>query len=291
LGHLTNVGGFAVLQSHESPLRFIVEKAPAQYQTGTERQRKSQLIRDGDTVSVKICQQNEVKYLSTHRGWWLKWVSTPPRHNGFFHITVQNDAGEVRDEIGDSDAEPAGPIVSLGAPFSLRHRRWKHYEVGFSTDGSAKFGGKLLGLHRVLDDSGKFIADKEERFEKPDYVDGKGDNQWLERLTLCANFPASSVDMLSLDAIDNVASKIDLMLRNGPLALGLVTMDISAWVETVHRTKRSRQRAYVVRVHQRSKTGNDDKGKWLTRIRTGRDLTPILQLRRNTPWIDSFKDK
>jgi len=289
VGFLTNVGGFAVLQSHEPNLRFVLEKALPEFQTGTERQRRSQMIYDGDTVSVKVCNHNDVRYLSTHRGWWLKWVSTPPRHNGFFHITVQSETGEVRDEIGEA-AEPVGPIVSLGAPFSLRHRRWKHYEVGVGTEASAKYGGKLLGLHRVIDDKGKFIDFSDGKYEKPDYIDGKGENQWLERLTLCANYPLAATEQMTLEAFEAVAAKSSSGASESfqhSMSLGLTTLDVSSWVETVHRTRRCRQRAYVVRVHQRKahtgedNTGKEDKSKWLIRIRTGRDLTPILQLSRS----------
>ncbi len=64
--------GFALLQSYEPSCHFVFEKASRQYQTSQSR--SSSLICDGDTVIIKIIRNSDIRYLSTHHGWWLKFV-------------------------------------------------------------------------------------------------------------------------------------------------------------------------------------------------------------------------
>jgi len=56
-----------------------------------------------------------------------------------------------------------------------------------------------------------------------------------------------------------------------------LVIDVPAWLELMHRSGRKRVLAYVVRATPRIENDNDE---GFISLRTGRDLTPILQLRR-----------
>jgi len=285
--------GFALLQSHAPSYQIIIEKAPQQFQI-SQRRHRSALICDGDTVLIKIVNKDDVRYLSTHRGWWLKWVSTPPRNNGYFHILSRKSKEIDVDETSGAIC----PYIFLDALFSLRHRRWSHYEVGVSEEGSVKFGGRLLGLHRATDSSGNYVAESDRNFDSPDYVDRKGEKRWLSPLQLCASLPTSAKER-NVSNLLKTSSTEDQSLQ-----LHERNIDASAWIEMAHRNNRTKQRAYIVRVSPTKETGrscdsesaisgtagarqpfSEDEGKksdecQYFRLRTGRDLTPILQLAR-----------
>jgi hypothetical protein len=93
-GVLSNGGGFAILQDHGSPV-IVIEKVQRRNQDrhrpSESMRARSRLIKSGDKIMIKLVTKNnadqvDVKYLSIHRGWWLKWVSLMPTKNGFFTI-------------------------------------------------------------------------------------------------------------------------------------------------------------------------------------------------------------
>lgn len=271
--------GFALLQSYEPSCHFVFEKAPRQYQTG--KSRNSSLICDGDTVIIKIIRNSDIRYLSTHHGWWLKFVKFPRRNNGFFHILSSKSSESENGEPLDLKS----PYISLDSPFSLRHQRWSHYEVGVSVERSVRAGGKLLGLRRIISPSEHSIGSR-----SPDYIDLQGQKRWLRPLLLSAQTPTlSGVQSQIFSTLFKLPKMEEADL--GAL-LGQLNLDAFAWIEMVHRSKRRKQLAYIVRVsaqkniYEQLKSSVLDKpevepcDRLFFRVRTGRDLTPVLQLVR-----------
>ena len=99
-------------------------------------------------------KKERVKWLSTHRGWWLKWVSSVPRHNGMFIM----------------EGGPAGDFVAAGGTWGLRHHRWKGYVVGASQGTNAKYGGRMMGLLKAAQGRGGEGRGKEEDDEVEEEV-------------------------------------------------------------------------------------------------------------------------
>jgi len=177
--------GFALLQSYEPSqnisFEVVFEKAPWQYQTS--QQKHSSIICNGDAVALKFTENNEVRYLSSHRGWWLKFLKFPRRNNGYFYIF---SCASNPNDNGESSGLKVS-YISIGAPFSLRHHRWSNFEVGL---GSSKMGSMLLGLRRLTNERCKYpIESSIKAGGIPDYVDLQGQNCWLRPLQLCARLP------------------------------------------------------------------------------------------------------
>jgi hypothetical protein len=75
-GYVGNGGGFAIVQQSTAAATIVIEKVSKSRQVSHHN--PSSLIRCGDVVNIQLRGKDEVKYLSTHRGWWLKWVSNEP---------------------------------------------------------------------------------------------------------------------------------------------------------------------------------------------------------------------
>eukprot|EP00978_Attheya_sp_CCMP212_P007182 scaffold16717_cov53-Attheya_sp.AAC.5 len=279
-GFVTNGGGFVVLQS-EGRSTVIIEKAKSQKKAGSSRG-LSKLIRSGDTVLFKrvVRESNdevkEVKYLSIHRGWWLKWVTQMPRHNGYFTIHTHENEAELGSSNRSLSTETQSKYLTLGGSFWLQHRRWSRYEVGISVDDSARYGGKLLGLFKSGTSSITIEADCPD-----DDEDHRGDTE----------FEASEVPMKGKTT----------WMRPLMLCAHEIKLDVPAWIEMMHRSKRTRQRVYVVRaiqnqvvqgkeeivdnpaekspsVEEERKTEKTPQTVSFVRLRTGQDLAVILRL-------------
>ena len=130
---VANGGGFAVLQ--EQDVTIIIEKA---------KRKKNKLIKSGDTVIFKMIQTKggtddiETRYLTIHRGWWLKWVTSMPTKNGYFTIYAQET------ELGDKGLPADGTqssFLTMGGSFILRHKRWSKFYVGIASEASTTYGG------------------------------------------------------------------------------------------------------------------------------------------------------
>jgi hypothetical protein len=165
---LTNGGGFATLQSMTTST-VIIEKV--EYQKHTRKGRhvstasnrsQSKLIRSSDIVMIKLveCNQHgetEIKYLSIHRGWWLKWVTHVPKTSGFFSIITNESEGQLEISSNVSpltvSIETQSSFVRLGGSFSLRNIRKRGIRVGVRVESSPTLGGRLIGeiiLHTQL---------------------------------------------------------------------------------------------------------------------------------------------
>jgi hypothetical protein len=88
--HVVSGGGFAVLQECSPGTggsNIIIEKVgKPRFLRNKVTCASSRLIKCGDTDIFKLVykgRQDETRYLTIHRGWWLKWVSMYPQKNGF----------------------------------------------------------------------------------------------------------------------------------------------------------------------------------------------------------------
>jgi len=283
--YVASGGGYAVLQS--SPTSSIVLE---KFQVKKKRETllgASMMIRSGDVVRVKLIDTTSkaVRFLSVHRGWWLKWNSVRPKKNGLFYIRT---------------AEPNGGLIVLGSPFSLVSRRWSNYFIGACSTSSTKFGGRLLGIYKMgkksLDDE---TCDGEEddgpmqenELDDKDFPVEKSQDKRMLPLLLCAEaYHSVEADYVpparptSLD--DDVAISVP-----GPSGSEQVQkryeIDVPVWLETINRTKRTKQLVYAVRVKETVLTQNEIEpglsdevvtSRMFVKLRTGLDLTPILRL-------------
>ena len=194
----------------------------------------------------------------------------------------------------------ASPCIALDTPFTLRHQRWSHYEVGASEEASARAGGRLLGLRRVADSRVNYASEKDGNYEKPDYVDRQGQKHWLRPLQLRANLPTLGGESNRSNPL--MMTSIEAEKNDQTLLLDEVNLDASAWIEMVHRNKRCKQRAFIIRIARKNndvyptkssicdeigdkKVKGQENGCLQSdsqsfRIRTGSDLTTIMQLAR-----------
>lgn len=293
-------GGYAVLQS--SPTTSIVLE---RFQKKKRRKKKlgqsigpSNMIRSGDVVRVKLVDaaSKSVKHLVIHRGWWLRWSSARPKRNGLFTVRAPG--------------EPNGSLVVLGCPFSLVSRRWSHYVVGACHDASAKYGGRMLGIHkasnsRVVDDTGGDAEDDNRQFIQDNEVDDSKDiarDKRMMPLLLCAEVHHSSaadVDYSSPLKSPTRAPRPSLPSEDNLPPLPLTTtpeshaqkkryeIDVPAWLEVMNRTSRTKMLVYGVRVKESEiDSGTSDDGECqqkastrsFVKLRTGRELAPILRM-------------
>jgi len=288
--YVANGGGFAIVQSQQAMI--IIEKAKSDKCTASSH---SQIIKSGDIVSVKLIvrrdagkeQVQETKYLSIHRGWWLKWVTNLPKHNGSFKIQAHDIAGAL-----DTVSLYSGlqmNYIQLGQSFSLHHKRWSRFQVGVSLDSSVKFGGRMLGLHKKSSSSVAAADDVDEvegmdeqpqnPFGNPDaFVSKGGKKQWMRPV----RFRADAFDAMEENHVTSTAAKGTS--EDGPskptstLQSYSFRLDAPAWIEMTHRTRRQRQRAYVVRVCKKAAGSSDVHSQYSLRLKTGKDLASVLQL-------------
>ena len=151
---ISSGGGYAVLQS--SPTSSIVLE---KFHPKKERSNPSVFIRSGDIVRIKLVDEasKSVRYLTIHRGWWLKWTSARPKRHGMFYIRTN---------------EAIGSLVVLNGQFSLVSRKWRHYTVGVCVESSMKYGGNLLGIYKT-----PHIQDDEEVAEEEDEEEEEADDK------------------------------------------------------------------------------------------------------------------
>jgi hypothetical protein len=319
-GFLTNGGGFAVLQGLTSST-IVIERPHNRFRplvnaTKRELPARSQLIKSGDTVMFKLLfkgkdGETEVRYLSIHRGWWLKWVNALPTKNGNFTIYTQEtefSSNEDNDEPRLRPNETQTSYLTLGGSFWLRHKRWSKFKVGIAAEESPTFGGRILGLYSTqpTDSPGESrnngSDDDEFDFEETE-MNVKRKNEWMRPLQLCA-YEASSIHSLlpTMKGTVNAqqafigASNSDHSLQQDGVPSRFLfaekeyRLDVPAWIEMMNRTERRRQLAYVVRVlptEQRSRKNSADSESpedvspsedAFSRLRTGRDLAQIMRV-------------
>jgi hypothetical protein len=297
-GVLSSGGGFAVLQDHGSP-KIVIEKIQRRNQ---EKNARSRLIKSGDKIMIKLVIQDyadkiDIKYLSIHRGWWLKWVSTAPTKNGFFTIHIQETEFNHSNGLFPS-SETQTSYLTLGGSFLLRHQRWSKYEVGVSAKESPTYGGRMLGLYIPGGSNHKEEVnnpdDEEDAEQVVDEIEGRRKNSWMRPLLLNAQTsstttkdfppisPARSLQMTSNDLSVPVS-----------LSTGNFRIDVPGWIEMTNRTDRRRQLLYIVRISvdqmpgrgmestSSEKANDEDNVITISRLRTGNELAELIRLGRD----------
>ena len=281
---ISNGGGFAVMQSM-STSKFALEKV---VHGRSSRLSTSKAIHCGDVVLVKLINEDktpsspEVRYLSTHRGWWLKWVKDKPRHNG--HFVVSSVSSE------DYSSENSNRAIELGSPFSLRHKRWSGFEVGVATKSSTSFGGRLLGLKKVSNVEATSFPTAEDNDDDDDDDDegpnsltdqdkkiGQGKEQWLESISFVANYFTGDKENPIIQNVD-ISEQANPCVNSEQVSCGIM---VSAWVEVFDRSTRKTQRTYAVKLIDEDECGQS------VSLKTGKELVPMLQLGRSLAKISS----
>jgi hypothetical protein len=277
--YLASGGGFGVLQEQNSCSIMIQKARGSQPRRG--KPENSGLIKDGDTVLIKLVgEDKETKFLSLHRGWWLKWVASVPTKNGFFTIHASE-----RGKAAQSS------YLNLDGSFYLRHKRWSKYLVGVSREGSTTYGGRMLGLYNPKEGNNRalgYSAEDDDLLPDADLPesDEKG-GYWMYPLFLeiCdapATLPSTSEVKNSTDYVidTNENNKRATLLNEGR------EIDAPAWIEVMNRAERVSQLAYVVRVissqvdpegiSNESSKPRGEKSAFIC-LRTGRDLSRIMR--------------
>ena len=291
---LTNGGGYATLQM-EAAAAVIIEKVPPKSRKGDrindQEIRESGLIRNGDMVSIKLIDALGTQYLFVHKGWWLKWGKRAPRASGFFTIQT-NDIEDINNETSTrrSGVETQSSYLRLGGSFQLRSGL-SGLEVGVRVSNSAKFGGRVLGLYK----SGSYYVTDHD----PDatrIVDGMNvtsKRQMMMPLKLRADLPMSPQNTTN----DESPQPMVAFHKN----IEEFRIDAPAWLEVMHRTKRQVVRVYAIRmtrqnnsVESRNNAGKiseseEDQNSPFLRLRTGKDLTPLLRLGLASETESSFR--
>jgi hypothetical protein len=265
---VTNGGGFVVLQNQDATI--IIEKA--------RNSKRNRLIKTGDAVFFKMVQkkgeETETRYLSIHRGWWLKWVSSAPSKNGYF--TIYTHDSEVNQQ-GDRDksvrsVETQSAYLTVGGSFTLRHKRWSKYHVGVASEPSPTYGGRMLGLYHPSSNKGGNKATEEQYHSDEDAVgnelgdgpemtdDGSSnkDAPWMKPLVLSAHEPSTVTASYDTSPLDSANPNPMIDYEVGGDHAGFpekitfssehCQLDVPAWIEMMNRTERVPHLSYVVRV-------------------------------------------
>ncbi|KAL7550235.1 hypothetical protein ACHAWF_013474 [Thalassiosira exigua] len=314
--YVASGGGYAVLQSSPTSSIVLEKFHPKKKKKGASPH--SVMIRNGDVVRIKVVEATSkaaVRYLTIYRGWWLRWNNTRPKRNGLFYVRT---------------GEPTGSLVVLGRPFSLVSQRWSHYLIGACVEGSAKYGGRMLGIYKMGKDSAedRGIEGEEEdgpaqvnEFDDKDFPAEKSKDKRMMPLLLCAeayhcvdrdlSSPVKSPSRVTklvreLSVEDDLA--VPTIGASGPgneVGLSQRTqkryeIDVPVWLEVMNRTSRTKQLCYAVRVKETVMTQNNNelilddsdgeqcaRCRWeqngnqirmFVKLRTGRDVAPLLRL-------------
>ncbi len=272
-----NGGGFAVLSKRNVPV--IIEKT---------KHSTNKLIKSGDTVLFKMLQTKagsdevETRYLTIHRRWWLKWVTSMPTKNGYFTIyTHENELGEKTIPTNETQSS----FLTLGGSFSLRHKRWSKYAVGVSAKPSTDFGGRMLSLYNIAKHKGGAEeASTYQSDDEGDTVDDKmpsiGEVGWIKPLVIRAQDPQGLIPTSPKSPAK--PSRFQGTEPQTPRGHNLVfssehsRADVPAWIELMDREQRIRQLAYVVRIR------NNNTEESFARLQCGKDLARIMNIGQST---------
>ena len=288
---VTNGGKFAVLSKQNAPI--VIEK--------TKGNDRNKLIKSGDTVMFKLIQNKagtddkETRYLTIHRGWWLKWSTTMPSKNGYF--TIFTHETELNDQALPTD-ETQSSFLTLGGSFSLRHKRWARYAVGISSKPSTDFGGRMLSLYDSKHDSkrSKSPVIEEAAYQSDDEADADkempsiGESGYIKPLVLCTQDPhgfmgTSPKSPAAFHRFDNNGPERAEPRTPKGLKLQFSSehsrADIPAWIEILDRKHRVRQLAYVVRIIHRNPEENTQASHeedTFFRLKCGKEMARIMKI-------------
>ncbi|GKY95000.1 hypothetical protein MPSEU_000464600 [Mayamaea pseudoterrestris] len=82
---------------------------------------------------------NETRYLTVHKGWWLKWSHLSK--SAYFVVQTCDDFGaQDGDEMRSKDTQSS--LCPFGGTFRIVSKKWPKYQVGIAPTGSARYGGK-----------------------------------------------------------------------------------------------------------------------------------------------------
>ena len=294
---VANGGGFAILQDQDT---CIVIKKVA-------RSKRNRLIKSGDTVMFKMIQKSvektETRYLTIHRGWYLKWVLTPPTKNGSFVIDIVEE-----EDKEDRPGETESSFLTLGGSFKLRHKRWSNYHVGVAADPSITYGGRMLGLFNPKSNNDGYNAGEQYDSDEGEGAELDGDldvnlrKGWMKPLVLSAHDPGSLKHLKSLspspkgnstftftDGGENSSEHPNSFPPDRLIFSSEHSqVDVPAWIEMMNRTERVRQLTYVVRVMHRKPAVHDEgemadsrpvkERSSFVKLRTGRELAKIMAI-------------
>lgn len=278
--YLSSGGGYAVLQS-SSTNSIILETIHSARKSSNSDSPQQMIIRSGDVVRVKLVDAatNQIRYLTLHRGWWLRWSSSRPKKNGSFCIRT-NDARN-------------GIPISLGAPFSLESRKWSRYQVGAMQSSSARYGGRMLGLCKASGPSPDSIdAELEHDLDiaQTDEIGNKGDKGMIMPLLLCADIYNTSIELSpervkrSMSLTRQDTNEEDVLYQDdagNESDHKRYELDVPVYIEMMNRTKRTKQRVYAIRAKECNTETNEDgmtKGKVVMKLRTGHSLASVLRI-------------
>ena len=282
---LSSGGGYAVLQS-SSTNSIIVEKIHTKMKfakSEISEQNLSMIIRSGDVVRVKLVDASTkgTRYLTLHRGWWLRWSSSRPQKNGSFCIRTN-----------DHDGTP----ISLELPFSLQSRKWSRYVVGAMQSSSAIFGGRMLRLYKAEPSTDPLELEDDLDITQHDGMDNKG-NTGMMPLLLCADAFDVSCDLSSektkiiptLHRPRQATSEEDdssyQEKQDNESLRRRYDLDVPVYIEMMNRTNRTKQRVYAVRAKEHNATETNEesvlKGKVVMKLRTGHSLASMLRIGLN----------
>lgn len=278
--YLSSGGGYAVLQS-SSTNSIILETIHSARKSSKSDSPQQMIIRSGDVVRVKLVDAatNQIRYLTLHRGWWLRWSSSRPKKNGSFCIRT-NDARN-------------GIPISLGAPFSLESRKWSRYQVGAMQSSSARYGGRMLGLCKASGPSPDSIdAELEHDLDiaQTDEIGNKGDKGMIMPLLLCADIYNTSIELSpervkrSMSLTRQDTNEEDVLYQDdagNESDHKRYELDVPVYIEMMNRTKRTKQRVYSIRAKECNTETNEDgmtKGKVVMKLRTGHSLASVLRI-------------
>ena len=235
------------------------------------------IVRSGDVVRVQLVDvtSKAVKFLSLHRGWWLRWSSARPKRNGLFCIQT---------------VESIGSPVLLGLPFSLTSLRWSHYTVGACLDSSVKYGGRMLGIFKA----GRVSANDDMACGEGDDIEIEIDVSVKRMMPLYLHAESWACFSPQLSPSKVLSQETHLVRNSGndedvPAAPFLdasptkyYEADVPVWLEIMNRTKRTKQLVYGTRLKETILSDENyphsPKCRVSLKLLTGRALAPVLQL-------------
>ncbi|CAJ1944567.1 unnamed protein product [Cylindrotheca closterium] len=301
---ITIGGGFAVLQE-QAMSTIVIQKA--------RRSHRNRLLKSGDAVYFKLTQKKgtstETRYLTTHRGWWLKWAtSLGTSKNGYFTIHAL-DSGDDGKPVRSSESE--SDYLTMGSSFTLKHKRWSRYHIGVAAEPSPTYGGRMLSLYNPAVSQDKppaedqYIPDDDDQSDDELELDKKTSSGWMNKLVLCAQEPMAIAPPMTLSPSrsasrdEEPADAADVLpIEKLVFSEDHCHVDVPAWIETMNRTERIRQLTYVVRVtHSEAQgedaaaeAGDDDVSlsgpanttRTFARLRTGRELARIMMVGKSS---------
>lgn len=305
--YVANGGGYAVLQSNPPPFSyFVLDKKMTKKKKGVSG--STAAIRSGDVVRVQLVDaiSKDVKYLAIHRGWWLRWSTVKPTRNGLFCIRVSDANGSI---VGFgcpfSLASQRWPQYTIGACVESS-AKYGGRMLGISKTEKISVGEDVGGY--PSEDDGQ---SHDNELDVADDVVEKSRDKRMMPLLLCAEAFPSPLTLTPMQT-PNVARNLftgDTSRVPNPETTSSTEpsvqpaqkeyeVDVPVWLEMMNRTQRKMQLVYVVRFKKVQPEANEESrldsetesfstgdnqgtalhSRMFLKLRTGRDLAPILRL-------------